>query len=60
MSRTYLEKRDTERNKHQFSAVHINQTLFVDWTVIRECGYIGSPGTVREKWLTRWSRDGRN
>jgi predicted DNA-binding WGR domain protein len=51
LSRTYLEHRDPEHNKYRFYAVHVTQTLFGDWAVIREWGRIGSPGTVREKWF---------
>jgi predicted DNA-binding WGR domain protein len=51
VSRTYLEHRDPALNKHRFYAVHIAQTLFGDWAVIREWGRIGSPGTVREQWF---------
>jgi predicted DNA-binding WGR domain protein len=51
LSRTYLEQRDPALNKYRFYAVHITQTLFGDWAVIREWGRIGSPGTVRETWF---------
>jgi predicted DNA-binding WGR domain protein len=47
----YLEKRDPEKNMYRFCAMHINQTIFGDWALIREWGRIGSPGTVLEQWF---------
>lgn len=51
MSRIYLEKRDPDKNMQRFYAMHITQTIFGDWALIREWGRIGSPGTVRENWF---------
>ncbi len=51
MNRIYLEKRDPENNMQRFYAMHVSQTIFGDWALIREWGRIGSPGTVRENWF---------
>ena len=51
MNRLYLEKRDPDKNMQRFYAMHITQTIFGDWALIREWGRIGSPGTVREAWF---------
>lgn len=51
MSRIYLEKRDPDKNMQRFYAMHVTQTIFGDWALIREWGRIGSPGTVRENWF---------
>ena len=31
--------------------MHVTQTIFGDWALIREWGRIGLPGTIREKWF---------
>lgn len=36
-------------NTHRFYHVHIAPTLFGEWSVIREWGRIGCPGTVRHQ-----------
>lgn len=51
MSRIYLEKRKTEDNMQRFYALHVVQTIFGDWALVREWGRIGSGGTVRELWF---------
>lgn len=38
---------DRERNRHRFYTVRVSPTLFGDWSLVREWGRIGSPGTVR-------------
>ena len=47
----YLERHDPDRNMRRFYAIHITQTLFDDWALIREWGRVGQPGTVREIWF---------
>ncbi len=42
-----LERRDPERHMARFYALHIAQTLFGGWDLIRDWGRIGSPGTLR-------------
>lgn len=51
MSRIYLEKRKSNQNMQRFYAMHVVQTIFGEWALIREWGRIGSGGTVREQWF---------
>ena len=55
-NQAYLECRDSLRNKQRFYAIHITQTIFGEWAVIKEWGRIGSPGTVREEWFDEESQ----
>jgi predicted DNA-binding WGR domain protein len=48
MSTIYLEKHNPDKNMHRFYAMHVTQTIFGDWALIREWGRIGSPGTVQK------------
>ena len=43
-----LERREPARNIQRFYAITVTRTLFGSWTIIREWGRIGPPGTVRE------------
>jgi predicted DNA-binding WGR domain protein len=38
---------DPSRNVRRFYVVSLAPTLFGEWTLLREWGRIGSPGTVR-------------
>jgi predicted DNA-binding WGR domain protein len=38
---------DAAKNRHRFYSVCIRPTLFGEWSILREWGRIGSPGTVR-------------
>lgn len=42
-----LEKRVSEKNQRRFYLLDLQPTLFGEWSVIREWGRIGHPGTVR-------------
>ncbi len=42
-----LEKRIPEENQFRFYRLMLAPTLFGEWTLIREWGRIGQPGTVR-------------
>jgi predicted DNA-binding WGR domain protein len=44
---TFLSRTDPEKNLHRFYVVRLAPTLFGDWTLLREWGRSGSPGTVR-------------
>jgi predicted DNA-binding WGR domain protein len=44
---TFLTRTDPTHNIDRFYIVHVTPTLFGDWTVIREWGRPGSPGTAR-------------
>jgi len=51
MNRIYLEYHDDLENKHRFYQVFVLPTLFDDWSLVREWGRIGSPGTVKKDWF---------
>lgn len=42
-----LEKRVAEENQYRFYRLLLAPTLFGEWSLIREWGRIGQPGTVR-------------
>jgi predicted DNA-binding WGR domain protein len=41
------------RNMHRFYAIDIAPTLFGEWSVWRECGRLGQPGTLRTQTFER-------
>jgi predicted DNA-binding WGR domain protein len=43
----FLTRTDPTRNIDRFYVVQVMPSLFGDWTVMREWGRRGSPGTVR-------------
>jgi len=43
----FLTRIDPTRNVNRFYVVQVMPSLFGDWTVMREWGLRGSPGTVR-------------
>jgi predicted DNA-binding WGR domain protein len=43
----FLTHHDQPKNEHRFYVVEAMPTLFGDWSVVREWGRIGSPGTLR-------------
>ena len=51
MNRIYLEYHDDLENKHRFYQLFVLPTLFDDWSLVREWGRIGSPGTVKKDWF---------
>jgi predicted DNA-binding WGR domain protein len=51
MTTIYLERREPAHNRQRFYTLTVVQTLFGSWTLIREWGRIGHPGTVRETWF---------
>jgi predicted DNA-binding WGR domain protein len=42
-------RRDHLRRMARFYAVRLQPTLFGAWSVVREWGRIGSPGTIRDE-----------
>ena len=38
-------------NRQRFYAITVTRTLFDQWAIVREWGWIGQPGTVRETWF---------
>jgi predicted DNA-binding WGR domain protein len=43
----FLTRTGPAKNLHRFYVVRLAPTLFGDWTLLREWGRRGSPGTVR-------------
>lgn len=46
MSTVQLRRMDPARNMARFYSMHVRQTLFGCWELVREFGRIGSPGRV--------------
>ena len=51
MTTIYLERREPTNDRQRFYTLTVVQTLFGSWTLIREWGRIGHPGTLRESWF---------
>lgn len=51
MIHIYLTKNDEDKNMHRFYQMYITPALFNEWSLVREWGRIGSPGTVRKNWF---------
>ena len=51
MNRIYLERHEPEKNMHRFYQMYVTPGIFGDWSLVREWGRIGSPGTVRKEWF---------
>lgn len=51
MKHIYLVRHDDEKNMHRFYQMFVVPGLFDDWTLVREWGRLGSPGTVRKDWF---------
>jgi len=51
MNRIYLERHDSDQNMHRFYQLFVTPGLFGDWSLVREWGRVGSPGTVRKDWF---------
>ncbi|HRX70600.1 MAG TPA: WGR domain-containing protein [Candidatus Competibacteraceae bacterium] len=51
MTTVHLERREPVHNRQRFYTLTVVQTLFGSWTLVREWGRIGQPGTVRESWF---------
>jgi len=47
MKPVYMERHDSAKNLHRFYQVVVIAGLFDDWSVVREWGRVGSPGTLR-------------
>lgn len=50
MNHWYLERHDNKDNLHRFYQIFVAPGLFDEWSVIKEWGRVGSPGTVRKAW----------
>ena len=51
MNRIYLVRHDEAKNMHRFYQMFLAQGLLGEWSLIREWGKVGSPGTVRKGWF---------
>ena len=51
MNRIYLVRHDAAKNMHRFYQLSVAQGLLGEWSLIREWGRVGSPGTVRKDWF---------
>jgi len=44
----HLERHEPTQNRLRFYNIAVTRTLFDGWALVREWGWIGQPGTVRE------------
>lgn len=51
MNHLYMERHDDKDNMHRFYQMFVTPGLFDDWSLIKEWGRVGSPGTVRKEWF---------
>jgi predicted DNA-binding WGR domain protein len=51
MTRIYLIHHEPDKNMHRFYQMFVAQGLLGEWSLIREWGRVGSPGTVRKDWF---------
>jgi predicted DNA-binding WGR domain protein len=51
MKPVYLERHDPDKNLHRFYQLFITPGIFGDWSLVKEWGRAGSPGTVRKDWF---------
>ena len=51
MDRIYLVRHDAAKNMHRFYQMFVTPGLLGEWSLIREWGRVGSPGTVRKDWF---------
>lgn len=51
MKHIYLERHDPDKNLHRFYQLFVTPGIFGDWSLVREWGRAGSPGTVRKDWF---------
>ncbi len=46
-----MEHHVLDQNMHRFYQLFVTPGLFGDWSLVREWGRVGSPGTVRKDWF---------
>ncbi|MBS3964093.1 MAG: WGR domain-containing protein [Methylomonas sp.] len=46
----YLERHNSLENMHRFYQITVSPGVFGDWSLVREWGRKGSPGTVKKDW----------
>ncbi|MCX7100960.1 MAG: WGR domain-containing protein [Methylobacter sp.] len=52
MHSVYLVHHDSLENMHRFYKMTVSPGIFGEWSLVREWGRIGSPGTVRKDWFS--------
>ena len=55
----YMERHDSSENVHRFYQVIVTAGLFGDWSIVREWGRVGSPGTLRFDWFGSYDEAAR-
>lgn len=51
MTRIYLERYDPDKNLHRYYQLHVVPGIFGDWSLIKEWGKVGFPGTLQKEWF---------
>lgn len=51
MYHIYMERHDPDKNLHRFYQLFVTPGLLGDWSLVREWGRVGSPGTIRKDWF---------
>ncbi|MEQ1638992.1 MAG: WGR domain-containing protein [Methylococcales bacterium] len=51
MKPIYLQRHDSTKNLHRFYQLFVIRGLLDDWSLVKEWGRVGSPGTVRKVWF---------
>lgn len=51
MYHIYMERHNPDKNLHRFYQLFVTPGLLGDWSLVREWGRVGSPGTIRKDWF---------
>lgn len=51
MSEAYLVRHNALENMHRYYVMTISPGIFGDWSLVRQWGRIGHPGTVKMDWF---------
>ena len=51
LNRVYLERHEPDQNIDRFYQLVVMPGIFDDWSLVREWGRVGSPGTLRKDWF---------
>jgi predicted DNA-binding WGR domain protein len=51
MTGIYLVHHEPDKNMHRFYQMYVTPGIFDNWSLVREWGRVGSPGTVRKDWF---------
>ena len=50
MDLVYMVRHDSPENMRRFYKMTVSPGIFGEWSLVREWGRIGSPGTLRKEW----------